>query len=198
MEVLMQRLHQHLVTRKGFMNGDTLTNDYRNWIVTQVSSNANPATGYSKLLDYLFHRDFSWYVRNDENRAVDGKQLRCDYERVANTFISPSFYDQPANVLEVLAALAIRCESHIMGEPGDEHPDKWFWLYLQNLGLLAFDDSHYNEKEVDRIVGDWIHRRYNKDGFGGIFPVENCGFDQRKTELWLQMHQYLMRNFPIM
>lgn len=194
----MEAIHQHLVTRKGiFVNGDYLTNGYKNWIINRVSSKEIPVERYSKLLDYLFHRDFTWYVRSDENRAGDALHLRQEYEDEENIFDGSSFHDQQVNVLEVLAALAIRCEYEIMGEPGEENPSHWFWLYLQNLGLMEFDDDHFNYATVDFVVGNWIHRRYNHDGFGGIFPVENCVIDQRRSELWLQMHQYLLRNYPV-
>lgn len=179
------------------MNGDYLTNDYCWWIEGLVTSDNHTGDGYSMLIERLYRTDFVWYIRNDENRAADGKHLRRQYADQCGMYISEYFYDPPASVLEVLAALAIRCEVDIMAEPGDEHPDKWFWLYLENLGLLKFNDSNFDALQVDRIVSDWLHRRYDHDGFGGIFPIDGCLIDQRESEIWVQMHQYLLHNYMV-
>ena len=55
----------------------------------------------------------------------------------------------PQVVLEVLVALSRRIEIEIMGEPGNDHIEKWFWIMLSNLGVMVRDDR-YDPKNIDK------------------------------------------------
>lgn len=141
------------------------------------------------LLRKLFFHPFEWIHRgnlaHDENRAIDGKQLRVafmrDYPGVK--------YDLEiaANCLEVMVALAINIDNGLVAGNGD-HP-KWFWLMCSNLGLL---DPNCN---VEDALNRWLFRGFSWNGEGSPFPLRSCKFDQRRVELWLQACGYFSEFF---
>jgi hypothetical protein len=52
------------------------------------------------------------------------------------------------------------------------------------------DDAKFDRYQVDRILERFLERRYERNGKGGLFTVNN-GFDMRGTEIWYQMNYYL-------
>ena len=67
-----------------------------------------------------------------------------------------------------------------------------FEVFLMNLGLLKYDDSHFAENEavVDFIVQRWLKREFKYDGTGGIVPVPGTDMDQRVIPLSSQISEY--------
>ena len=163
---------------------------------------------YSKLLDYLFETPFTWIINNDVNREMDGLELREEYfdEIGIDEEDRDSELDEHrCSVLEMMIALAERIEYHIMGEPGDDDPSRWVIEMVENLGLDAFDDEAFDENDADYIVQKWLHRAFDKDGNGSIFPVKKQGknegkngSDMRRAEIWFQMCKYLEEKYPIL
>lgn len=147
---------------------------------------------YHLLMEHLDEKPFKSVHPMDRNREIDGLDLRREYEEMTGTDISG-----PITCLEVLVALSRRIEIEIMGEPGDDHIEKWFWLMLRNLGLDVFEDDSYDHRSVDKILDIWLNRRFEKNGKGGIFPVKSGSFDSTKTDIWYQMQNYLLENYPI-
>ena len=151
---------------------------------------------YQKLLWKLYVTDFVWELIYDKNRAADGLYLRQNYT-METGFIVPK--NENCSVLEMLIALARRAEEDIMYDPrfGDR-TGKWFWIMLQNLGLDIYDDYHYFDAEIDRILDVFLHHKYRNNGTnGGAFPMKNVAVDLRGTDLWWQMNTYLQENYPI-
>lgn len=155
---------------------------------------------YNKLLVILFKTPFLSIVPNDQNRAIDGVDLRSDF-RSANRALfigSPEeeeWFNLECSILEMLIALSDRAayESNI-------DSDVWFWTFLENLNLLRFTDyklenKEGSDKEVSYILQRLNNRSYNRDGLGGIFPLIDPVKDQRRVEIWYQMSAYLMENF---
>ena len=162
---------------------------YFEWLVEKINNNGI-ADNYYHLLDFLFNKDFVWVNEYDANRVVDAEKLREDY--------GWDGHFSGCSCLEMLIALAERCQHHIMGDPGG--PDqtyKWFWSMIENLGLDRFDDDHFVYDLVDDIVMDWMELRYSADGKGGLFPLKHPHKDMREVEIWFQMCAWLNENYEM-
>lgn len=138
---------------------------------------------YRKLLTRLHEREFEYIIPKDSNRAEDGIDLR---------YRADCYYPGPCSVLEMMVALAIRCEETIMDDPviGDR-TGQWFWKMINNLGLGGMYDSRYDIDKVDRIIDRFLDREYSPDGRGGLFTVRNCEEDMRDVEIWTQLCYFL-------
>lgn len=165
---------------------------YFEWIVRLVcGDNARKRRRYRKLLAYLHERPFIYSLEMDENRARDGIDLRYRYTSEIGTYdISRS--DQPCSVLEMMAALAIRCEEHIMSNPDvGDRTSEWFFAMIESIGLTGEVDSVFNIRHVEMHIDRLLHREYEPDGRGGLFTVPNCRHDMRDIEIWYQAMWYL-------
>lgn len=163
---------------------------YFSWLCHQVD-----AKDYEELLNYLHSREFTYTVPLDGNRAADGVDLRYRFGRQvkADDRIIASCLDIcPCSVLEMMVALAIRCEEHIMADP--EYGNRthyWFTEMLRNLGLAKMKDGRFRESSAERIVDRFLNREYEPDGTGGLFYVGDEHGDVRSTEIWYQLCWYL-------
>ena len=170
--------------------------DYFHWLCELVHIDQEHASWWLVAKD-LHRREFVPMLDRDENRAMDGFALRerfLDGER----YSLRDHIDGECSVLEMLVALAQRMDfetSDAYSEDSNDRTAYWFWEMLDNLGLTAFDDDSYVELEgqtyVDKIIDDFVERRYDYDGEGGIFPLRYADRDQRRVELWYQMSAYL-------
>jgi hypothetical protein len=131
----------------------------------------------------------------DGNRAEDGIDLRYrfGYEQGYDSpMIATLLDDRPCSVLEMLIALAIRCEEHIMNDPDiGNRTGQWFWNMIINLGLGFMDDTKFDENYVKDVISRFLYRKYKRNGEGGLFTVEHCKNDLRTVEIWYQMCWYL-------
>lgn len=179
---------------------DELFNEYFEWL-TRPLQQIKSEQKYDLLLRRLHTIDFLWSVPNDDNRGLDGVQLREDFIDKSNLDIYcwSLLLNRPCTVLEMLIALSIRIED-IMDDMGESsNPDGWFWEMIQNLGLLYYTDEYFyrlgGPMEVPKIVGVMLSRGYGRDGRGGLFPLRRPNLDQRKVELWYQMNAYLHEKY---
>lgn len=172
-----------------------IENEYFNWLCHIVCGDDRfRLKSYCNLLNVLYDREFVWYIPNDENRAEEGITLRsrfaCDIGYDQNEiFICMS---GPCTVLEMMVALAIRCEENIMDDPeiGDR-TTQWFWGMVCSLGLLDMCDGYFNINNVDHILDIFLDRQYSRTGEGGLFTIKNCTSDLRDIEIWHQLCWYL-------
>ena len=103
------------------MTEKELNNEYFEWMC-QLVCNERYSRGlsYQKLLRHLHNIDFQYVILMDGNRAEDGIDLRYrfGYEKSYEGPMIASFLDnRPCSVLEMLIALAFRCEENIMNNP---------------------------------------------------------------------------------
>lgn len=152
--------------------------------------------GYFELMYQLYSTEFYWTVSNDNNRAADGLKLREKYGFVQD--------DLPCSLLEMLMALAIRCDEEIMynSTEGDRSKD-WFWMMMTNLGLNKFRDRSFgegwNNDNVARICDTFMDRDYASSGHdGGLFPLRHARKDQTEVEIWYQLNAYLLERPEMM
>lgn len=171
-----------------------MNDSYFCWLVGLIGDEYI-AQNYQKLLWKLYTTNYIWELDYDRNRAADGLYLRREYANASGYF---QFISGDCSMLEMFIALARRAENDIMHDPdfGDRSA-QWFWAMLQNLGLDVYDDFHWFEREVDRILDIFIHRRYAKNGVGGAFPVRSQARDLTQTDLWWQMNAYLEERYPV-
>ena len=175
------------------MHENNVTIDYFDWMYNLVCRNRySKNISFKKLFSYLNDTKFTYSIRMDLNRAKDGTELR---RRYANEFKIANIYDRicgPCSVLEMMIALAIRCEETIMDDENfGDRTDQWFWDMMKNLGLGHMDDDEFDEKYVSDVVTRFLNRDYEPDGRGGLFFVRNCDIDLRDVEIWIQMLWYL-------
>ena len=175
------------------MHENNITVDYFDWMYNLVCRNRySKNISFKKVFSYLNNTKFTYTIRMDLNRAKDGTELR---RRYANEFKIANIYDRicgPCSVLEMMIALAIRCEETIMDDENfGDRTDQWFWDMMKNLGLGHMDDDEFDEEYVSDVITRFLNRDYEPDGRGGLFFVRNCDIDLRDVEIWIQMLWYL-------
>lgn len=131
----------------------------------------------------------------DGNRAEDGVYLRYrfGYERKHNDTVIANLIDNSdCSVFEMLAALAIRCEEHIMNNPDiGNRTGKWFWCMINNLGLSDMNDENFDEAYTEMVIDRFLDHEYKRNGEGGLFVLECPPRDLRYVEIWHQAMWFL-------
>lgn len=182
------------------MTRNELNIGYFEWMYRLVCSDKNArGPSYRKLLTHLHERDFVYTIPMDGNRAEDGTDLRYrfGYEHSYKGPVIASFLDdRPCSVLEMMIALAVRCEENIMDDPDiGDRTGQWFWNMIVNLGLGHMTDRYFDQVLVDNILDRFMERRHGPHGEGGLFTVRNPRRDLRFVEIWYQMNWYLSENY---
>ena len=181
------------------MTDNEIINGYFNWLVKLVvGTRFGKGISFNKLLMRLHSTEFIFTMPMDANRASDGVNLRWRYAnfksgnnlRLRDDIVVT--LEGPCSVLEMMVALAIRCEVDIMDDPtiGDR-TGQWFWGMVNNLGLGSMRDDTFDKAYVDECIGRFLDRAYFPDGRGGLFTIRNCDRDLRDVEIWYQLCWYL-------
>lgn len=145
-----------------------------------------------KLCRLLHETQFEYTMALDGNRAMDGVNLRCRYAGENGIVLSQRELHAPCTVLEMMTALARRCEEHITDDPDlGDRTGMWFEGMLESLGLGDMDDAHYREQEARRKIRRFLTRRYRPNGQGGLFTLRHCAHDLREVDIWYQLMWYL-------
>lgn len=173
----------------------TLDDMYFEWLYSSIGAvrNRNPNRSYWELCKQLYKKEFTWIVRNDENRAEDGRDLRDEFiSDWEIQVIDPEWLELGCSVFEMLVALSRRASFET-----SEEPDEWFWRMLENLDLRQYTDAVYGDivrDDVEVTLDRVIERTYDRNGVGGLFPLQKASRNQRKVELWHQMSSYIVEN----
>jgi hypothetical protein len=172
---------------------DRVRSDYFEWMY-DLMCQGRFAKGitYRQLFTFLHDTEFIYFVPYDENRAEDGIALRYRFCLFHNCEDLEYCLDGPCSVLEMMVALAIRCEERIMADPekGDRTA-QWFWNMINSLGLSSMTDYNFNEWLVNDVITRFLKREYDPDGKGGLFTIKRWNHDARDTEIWRQLLAYL-------
>lgn len=176
---------------------DRIKNEYFEWLYDWVwGIRGNECITFRKLLIRLHQIEFRYLIHMDRNRASDGIDLRYRFALTTGYEDSPEVVmnalDGPCSVLEMILALAIRCEEDYMDDPsiGSRVP-QWFWGMIRNLGLISMSDAMFDKDTVDAAVERLLNREYEPNGEGGLFTVKNRACDLRNVEIWDQLCWYL-------
>lgn len=175
------------------MTRNELVDRYFDWMYQLVVDNRY-SKSYRKLFARLHDTEFTYTIPMDGNRAEDGIDLRYRFGRehsYEDAMVAAYLDNRPCSVLEMMTALAIRCEEHIMDDPDvGNRTGQWFWSMLVSLGLGSMYDAKFDKYYVDRVLERFLARKYERNGEGGLFTVDN-GRDMRRTEIWYQMNYFL-------
>lgn len=171
-----------------------LIDEYFEWLYNTVCKSRYPEEmSFRKLLMFLHDTEFTYFIPKDENRADDGIRLRHRFIRSCGY---PDIYEDyligPCSVLEMMIALAIICEEHIMDDPAyGDRTSQWFWQMIVSMGLGGMHDEFFDKHKVHNIVMRFLDREYKPDGRGGLFTIRHCEQDLREVEIWVQFCWYL-------
>ena len=172
---------------------DRINDEYFDWLCEVVDSKRfSKHVSYRKLLMHLHSIEFTWFIPYDDNRADDGIMLRRKYALAHHDEELSDYISGPCSVLEMMAALAIRCEESIMDDTlFGNRTGQWFWGMIRNLGLSPMNDSNFDAEFVDDVIAWFLNREYEPDAKGGLFTIKNCDHDLRTVEIWRQLSWYL-------
>lgn len=175
------------------MSRNKIEKEYFEWMSDIVCKNRyDHSISFRKLLSYLHNVEFKYNILNDSDRAHDGVNLRRRFALSAVTEYDYTMdcLEGPCSVLEMMVALAIRCEETIMTNPqiGDRTA-QWFWKMVVSLGLGSMTDDRFDECYVEETITRFLNRKYEPDGHGGLFIVK--GKDLRSVPIWTQMCYFL-------
>lgn len=176
---------------------DEIRDDYFGWLYDTVCRRRySERISYRRLLTHLHSIKFRYSIPRDGNRAEDGENLRYRYtlDRGYDLYQESAIYilDFPCTVLEMMVALAIKCEENIMDDPSiGNRTAQWFWGMVVSLGLGSMTDDKYDERTVDGIIERFLDRDYEPNGKGGLFTIRNYDGDLRDAEIWHQLCWYL-------
>ena len=175
------------------MLADQIRNEYFDWMINLVNGNRGPKEiSYIKLLEYLHNTEFTYLILRDRNRAEDGVDLRYRFGLIRKHPEYPEYLSGPSSVLEMMIALAIRCEECIMDDPAyGNRTSQWFWGMIVSLGLGGMTDAIFDRDYVEECLTRFLNREYERNGKGGLFTVKGTRRDMRKMEIWYQLNAYL-------
>ena len=144
---------------------DNLKNSYFRWIY-KIFCGEKAASGvsYIRLFKLLFNIDFVVLMESDDNRYDDGLQLRNRFIDLESSYRIDFMSNTPCSILEMMAALAIRCEETIMDDPryGDR-TSQWFWSMMASIGIGYMNDDLFNEEVAMEALTVLNNRAYSPD-----------------------------------
>ncbi len=175
------------------MTKEVLQSKYFDWMYDLAVGDRY--LSYRKLLKKLDDTQFTWTIPMDGNRAEDGIDLRYRFGRMndyPDAMIASLLDDRPCSVLEMMIALAVRCEEHIMYDPDvGDRTRHWFLGMIQSLGLNHMTDRNYIPEYVEDTIRRLLNREYEPDGRGGLYTIPGYDGDLRNIDIWYQMCWYL-------
>lgn len=178
------------------MTQDELNNAYLSWMYELVYDKRYlNGENYYRLFRLLHNIEFTYTIDMDGNRYEDGIDLRYRFantNHIRQAEIARRLDIQPCSVLEMMVALAIRLEEHIMDNPDiGNRTGQWFWTMIESLGLDCMYDDRFDYDYARKIIQRFLDRDYELDGRGGLFTVKHCEHDLRDVEIWYQACWYL-------
>ena len=171
--------------------------DYLDWLCMIAFPDGQQRSQYYRVLSELYNCPFRlsryFEVPMDLNRAKDGLRIREVFEEETGYECEKG---GECSVLELMIALAMRCEEQLMYDPeiGDR-THIWFFEMFRNLGFESCTDDWFNMDIFRDIIRHFLDRTYDEDGYGGPFYIPDFEEDMRKIELWFQLNFYLKYKF---
>lgn len=170
-----------------------LRQEYFEWMYRTVCDGRfAKENSYRELLTYLDSVDYFWIIPDDSNRAADGEEgLRWRFLYESNIDYPTDELDGTCSVLEMILALAYRCEEIMDDASIGDRTVQWFWNMINNLGLGGMTDRRFDLIYVEETVDRFLNRGFEPDGHGSLFVVRNCDVDLRDVKMWTCMLWYL-------
>lgn len=173
---------------------------YFDWLYEIVCGKWEPRNlSFRKLLTFLYDTEFVPDNEMDCNRAVDGENLRgrfaVEHPEIPPNNVNNTFHGRRCNMLEMMVALALRCEETIMEDAdAGNRTGQWFWNMVVSLGLAAMDDNRFHQSRAEFVIERFHRRDYQPNGSGGLFTLQNPKADMRTLDIWYQMMAYINEN----
>lgn len=177
------------------MTKESINQKYFQWLYDFVCRGKRyRRASYKKLLTLLHTSDFYYILPRDANRYEDGIQLRyrfgCEND-IPDYVVAKFLDDRPCSVLEMMAALCLRCAESITSSSDGDRASELFIEMITSMGLGGMSDSRFHKRAAQQAVTRLLERNYERDGTGGLFTVPSCSKDLRSVEIWYQMMFYL-------
>ena len=182
---------------------------YVKWLMSLVEDervSAGQRLSYNKLLWRLWRIEYVPSFGNDDDRAIEGLELRNRYLSSLGENIGIYIHDDASNdvermwgkcrVLEMLIALSTRMYDLMQDLGVYNSVSRWFWEIMNRVGFDILDDDHWDTEGFDSraYVTETCEHIMNRDGVytdgdsrGGWFWI--VGWEN--MEVWYQMHAYL-------
>ena len=180
--------------------GTPLDDLYLEWLYRHIGvvANRNKRRSYWGLARKLYTTEFRYFVPNDENRALDGVDLRdVFFDETLDADFDIDWITQECSMFEMILGLAQRADFLADKDVMPGGVGGWFWKFLSNAGLDKFTDNIINTRsleEIEQKLAIINDRTYSRNCEGGLFPNYKDRKDQRKVELWYQLNAYLLDN----
>lgn len=151
------------------MTKSELNDTYFNWMCQLVfDGRYSKKLSYRRLLKVLHKIEFTYSIPMDGNRAEDGIDLRYrfGYENgYSSSMISAYLDNKTCSVLEMMIALAIRCEEHGLSVPLCAENQRncknlWFCMELPeqvNLRFSILFSSFLRDTIPFLMPKRWVH-----------------------------------------
>lgn len=176
-----------------------MTEQYYDWLYKIVCGEWEPRNlSFHRLLMFLYNRRYIPACEMDVCRATDGINLRYRFATendIPYAQVMDTFNGVPCSFLEMMVALALRIEEHIMEDAAaGNRVGQWFWNMVVSLGLAAMDDNRFSEERAASIINRFDRRDYQPNGAGGLFTLSHPTEDMRQLDIWYQLMAYLNEN----
>jgi hypothetical protein len=172
-----------------------LENEYFEWMYHIVCDGRfAKENSYRRLLEYLNSVEYTWLLPDDANRADDGSEgLRWQFMCTQHIRIRGprDELDSPCSVLEMMLALAFKCEDIMDNASLGDRTSQWFWKMVSNLGLAGMTDRRFDLRYVEETIERFLAREYESDGHGSLFIIRDSPVDLRKVDTWTCMLWYI-------
>lgn len=170
-----------------------IRDQYFYWMYDMVVPGRRARMPYVRLLRYLDSQTFTVMIRSDGNRADDGIYLRYRFKQDVGlkSVDADKYLRGECSVLEMMVALCLRIEEDYMDDPVKGNRTwRWFHLMLNSLGLSEMTDDYFDERYARNVIKRFLNRKYEPNGKGGLFTIDDCPYDLRDVEIWYQMCWY--------
>lgn len=164
----------------------TIEDSYFGWLSAQVQGEE-----YYDLMIKLYSTPFIWKDPSDQNREIDGFELRFHFAEstgIDPRFIEHAFAQKPCSILEMMIALSFRMENEYMASEHANRVGHWFFNMVDSLGLLECKSSMV----ADVILRDFNNRNYFENGKGSLFYIPGAPRDMRTVPIWDQMNLWII------
>lgn len=172
----------------------TILKRYKKWLDMQIQLEDHPE--YKEHTAVLHDKGFQVVVEMDDNRTANGGdvwRLREEFCIDMGLPYDESIFPEWTSYYELMIALSARAEYSTWDYNEFETEDRgknrvwWFWTLFDNAGMNDFNGL----EEAVYLINT---RSYQRNGFGGFYPLERHTEDQRNIELLSQMHAYIHEN----
>jgi len=177
------------------MISEQINNLYFNWMASLAIPDVRKRDDYSLLLVSLNDTKFYFTIPLDENRYIDGIDLRYRFgyeNNISREDISRYLNIRECSLLEMMVALALKCEDTIMYDPDiGNQLSNWFSEMIKSLKLEDMVNNNFDSEWVQYRFDCLLNHEYEPNGSGGLFTINNPRQDMRTVEIWYQMCWYL-------